>query len=160
MHIILEPDAELPANVNPRFVAENHIRGESRAVSANQVRPFVAIHAHAVSDAVREIFIVRSIARFGNDLARSGIHAATGLFRVSGFQRRTLGAMNDVEYFFHVVSGFAQNKGPADVGNITLHLASAVDPNDGAFLNRLRLNGTVRDRRVWPDLDIGITRKS
>src|SRR5262249_57541178 len=69
VHIVFEPHAKFAADVDAWFVAENHVRCESRLISANQVRPLVAVHSHTVTDAVGEELVVPTAPRPGNHLA-------------------------------------------------------------------------------------------
>src|SRR5262249_42903631 len=63
VQIVFEPPAELAAQVNPRLVAKSHVRRELQRVPANQVRPFVPIHPHSVPHPMREVIVIRPIAR-------------------------------------------------------------------------------------------------
>src|SRR5271166_3486661 len=58
VHVIFEPNPKLATNVYAGLIAERHIRRQWSGVPAHQVRPLVAVHAHAVSHAMREVFVV------------------------------------------------------------------------------------------------------
>src|SRR3981189_1533017 len=135
MHVVLQTDAEFSANVNARFIAKSHLRLEFRGVAADQIRPLVAVHAHAVSQAMREIFVVRAVARVGDDLTRGGVDGAGFYSRLRGCQRGALGSMYDVENLFHFVAGFAEYKGARDIGRVAFHRAATVDQHYRAFPN-------------------------
>ena len=62
VHVVFEPHAELAANINSRLVAESHVGLQLGCVTAHQVRPLVAVHAHAVAEAVREVLVARAVA--------------------------------------------------------------------------------------------------
>src|SRR5262245_35677065 len=78
-HIVLGPKAALSAYVYPRLVAEDHARlHRERALPAehvvlHEVRPFVAVHAHAVADAVREVLVARTVPVVDDHLARGRV---------------------------------------------------------------------------------------
>src|ERR1700690_2076119 len=73
MHVVFQSDAELSANVDSRLIAEGHLRLKFCRIAAHQIRPLVSIHAHAVSQAMREVFEVWAVARIGDYLARGRI---------------------------------------------------------------------------------------
>src|SRR5689334_23685399 len=74
VHAILQAHPELATLVHPRLVAETHARRQLALVAAHQVRPFMAVHADAVAQAMREVAVVGTEARVGDDLARGAIH--------------------------------------------------------------------------------------
>ena len=51
---VLEPDAELAGNVDPRLVGEAHAGRERRHVAMDQIGGLVPVHADAVAGAVRK----------------------------------------------------------------------------------------------------------
>jgi len=66
---------------------------ERQRVAADQVRPLVAVHAHAVADAMGEVGVVGHVAGVDDDLARGGVHrlvriSASGTFDRSGLMSR------------------------------------------------------------------------
>ena len=73
MHVIFEPNAKFPSDVNSWFVTEGHVRLNFCGVSADQVWPFVAIHAHSVSDPVGKKFVVGTVARSYDHISRGSI---------------------------------------------------------------------------------------
>src|SRR5207344_2896450 len=53
-HVILEPDAELPGDVDARLVRKHHAWLERKGVALHEIGPFVAVHAHAMTHAMAE----------------------------------------------------------------------------------------------------------
>ncbi len=57
--VVFEADAEFASDVDAGLVGEGHAGGERRGVAADEVGPFVAVHAaDAVTEAVGEVFVV------------------------------------------------------------------------------------------------------
>src|SRR4029077_15505554 len=104
----------------------------------------MAVHAHAVSQAMREEFVIGTVARVGDDFARGGIHGTGFHSGLCSSQGGALGSMYDVEYLFHFVfrfvGGFAEYTRARDIGRIAFRRAAAVDQHDRAFPNALRLD--------------------
>ncbi len=98
----------------------------------------MAVHAHAVSQTMGEVFVVWPIAPVGDNLARGVVHRTALRSRLCGRQRGTLRAVHDVENLFHFVAGFAEHEGARDVGSVALHGAAAIDEHDRALANKLR----------------------
>ena len=73
-HIVLKPHSELITDVDAWLIAEHHSRSKRKLVSANQIRPFVTVHPHAVTHAMGEVLVVRTESGIGNHFARSGVH--------------------------------------------------------------------------------------
>src|SRR5437868_11528892 len=74
VHIVFQADAELATNIDPRLIAEGHIGSKWQSISAHQIRPFMAIHPHAMTQPVGELLIVGTEARVADDLARGWIY--------------------------------------------------------------------------------------
>src|SRR5438094_5556262 len=51
VHIVFQAHAKFAAQIDPWLVAERHARLKLCLVAADQIRPFVDIHANAVADA-------------------------------------------------------------------------------------------------------------
>ena len=95
--VVFEADAELAGDVDAGLVGEAHACGEWGGVAADEVGPFVAVHADAVADAVGEVFVVGAVAGGGDDVAGGGVdglalHAGMGCGECGG-----LGLVDDVE---------------------------------------------------------------
>ena len=67
--VVFEADTELSGNVDAGLVREAHSGGERGGIAADKIRPFVAVHADTVSDAVGEVFVVGAVAGGGDDIA-------------------------------------------------------------------------------------------
>src|SRR5208282_2645928 len=160
VHVVLQTDAEFSADVNAWFIAKGHLRLEFCRVAAHQVGPLVAVHAHAVSQAMGEVHVTGAEARFGDDLARGGVHGTGFNSGFGGRERRALGPMHDVEDPFHFVARFAEHKRTGDVGLITFHGAATVDHHDRAVTNHLRLHRAVGERGKLANLYIGAALES
>src|SRR5262249_39352940 len=67
-HVVFEAHAELAADVDPRLVAEYHARLHRQRllpavhVVLHEIRPLVAVHPHAVPDAMAEVLESGSVA--------------------------------------------------------------------------------------------------
>lgn len=84
VHVIFQANAELAADVNARLITETHARGQRHFVAADKIRPFMAVHANTMSNAVTEVRIVRTVAGIGDDLARRSIYGFTRDARLGG----------------------------------------------------------------------------
>jgi hypothetical protein len=124
-------------------------------VAADQIGPLVAVHAHAVSEAMGEVLVIGAVACVGDDFARGGVDGAGFRAGLGGGQRGALGAMHNVEDLLHLVAGFAEHKGARDVGRVAFHRAAAVDHHDRAFANFLRCDRAVRESGKLANLYIG-----
>src|SRR4051812_14672564 len=102
-------------DVNARFVAEGHIRLHRQLVATDKIWPLVSVHAHAMAQAMPEIFVVWAISRVHDDFARGSVNVLTRDARLRGLQRRILRAAIDVKNFLHLVSRLADYKRAADV---------------------------------------------
>src|SRR5215472_15092622 len=103
--VVFEADSKLAADVNPGLVAEAHVRFELGLVPADKISPLVAIHANAVAEPVREEFVVRSVARVGDHLARGGVNRLRLNSRSRCCERSRLRAMHDLEILQRFVAG-------------------------------------------------------
>src|SRR5438876_9622313 len=77
---VFESDAELTVDRDHRFVAEAHAGLQRRLVAANEVRPFMAVEADAMSRAVGESgdFVVGAETCVGDHLARRRVDRFAG----------------------------------------------------------------------------------
>src|SRR5262245_1591399 len=126
-HYVFEPYSKFAGYVNSRLIAERHTRFELRLVSANEVCPFVTVHSYPVSNSVSEVLVIRAEARIHNHLARSRVDVLASHAGTRRLQRCRLGALHDVEHAQLFLGWLAKNRGPGDVGGITLDRATAVD---------------------------------
>src|SRR5581483_900712 len=78
VHIVFQPYSEFAADVNARFIAEDHVGYQGKRVAVHEIWPLMSIHAHAVSDAVSEILINGTKAGITDNVARDRIHNFTG----------------------------------------------------------------------------------
>ena len=114
--VVLEPDAELAADVDPRFVAEGHVRLQRQRllppehVVAHQVRPLVAVHAHAVADAVGEVLEARAVAGVDDHLARGGVDRLDGTPGRAALSVAVCACLHDVEHLLHLVGRLAEHE--------------------------------------------------
>ena len=156
--VVFEADAELAGDVDAGLVGEAHAGGEGRGVAADEVGPFVAVHADAVADAVGEVFVVGAVACGGDDVACGGVD---GLALDAGMgcgERGGLGLVDDVEDFACLSSlgrGVAEDEGAGDVGLVAFDETAVVDEDDLAFANDLRLQRAVGEGGVFADLAAG-----
>jgi len=98
-HDIFEPHTEFAGDVNSRLIAEGHSRFELRLIAAHQIRLLVAIHADAVTDAMREIFIAGAEACIDDHLARRCVHIFASRAGPRCLERRRLRPVFDVPQF-------------------------------------------------------------
>src|SRR5438046_3116914 len=96
--IVFEADAELAGDVDAGFVGETHAGGERGGVAADQVGPFVAVHADAVTYAVGEVFVVGAVAGRGDEIAGGGVDGLALDTGMSCGEGGRLGLVDDVEY--------------------------------------------------------------
>ena len=54
VEMILQPDAKFTGHANHRLIAKAHALGQWRVVTADEIRPFMDVHADAVAGAVRQ----------------------------------------------------------------------------------------------------------
>src|SRR5579864_2846731 len=103
MPVVFETDAELAGDVDAGFVGEAHPGDERGGVAANEIRPFVTVHADAVAEAVGEVLVVGAVAGGSDDVASSFVDGLTLDAWVGCGQCGGLGLMHDVEYFAGLV---------------------------------------------------------
>src|SRR3954468_8932028 len=75
MHIVFQAYSELAGDVDTRFIAKDHAGFELSFVSADQIRPFMTVHAHAVSHAMGEKRIVETVSSIADDFSGGSVHA-------------------------------------------------------------------------------------
>src|ERR1041384_1997108 len=147
-HYVFTPHAALSANINSRLVAEAHRCFELRLVPSNQISPLVAVHPNAVTDAVCEVFVIRTISGIGDDFSSSGVDVFAGDPGPRCLQRRSLSALDDVEDLELLIGWFAKHRRSSNVRSVAFNAASAVDQNDVAFAKLLRSYGAMRQSRI------------
>ena len=106
----------------------------------------MAVHADAVSEAVREVFEAGAVAGVDDDVARGGVDRFERRARLRGFERGALRALHDVEDLVHLVGRLAEDERARDVGLVAFDGAAVVDHDDRAFANDLRRDRAVRQR--------------
>src|SRR5579864_1359839 len=115
VHAVFQADPELSTDINPWFVAETHSRSQRQSVAPNQVWPLMPVHANAVAQAVAEVFIVGAVTGVGNYFARGRVYRLALGAGLGRRQRGLLRPMHNLKILLHLVSGFSQHHGPADV---------------------------------------------
>src|SRR5256885_8297714 len=85
-HIVFAAQAEFSGNVNSRLVRKRHACFQYGFAAAHKIRMLVPVEPDAVSQAVREKFVVRPVARAGDDRARCIIDRSRQLTRARGVQ--------------------------------------------------------------------------
>ena len=141
--VVFEADAELADDVDAGFVGEGHAGFQRGVVAADEVGPFVAVHADAVAEAVGEVLVVGAVAGGGDDVAGGGVDGLALDTGARGGEGGGLGLVDDVEDFAGLVefgrSGVAEDEGAGDVGLIAFDGTAVVDEDDFAFADDLRL---------------------
>src|SRR5262245_36137565 len=132
-HVVLEPNAELPANVDARFVAEGHARRQLQRVAPHEIRPFVAIHPEAMADAVGEVLVVGAESRVDDHCSRGRVDRLALDAGSCRFERRILRAPIDLEHALHTIARLAQHKRAAEIRLVSFDRAAAVDEQDRAL---------------------------
>src|SRR5579863_3660842 len=136
VQIVLEADPELTADINTRFVAEDHSGLQCRLlrppvhVAFYQVAPFVHLHAEPVADPVSEVLESRTVTAIYDDPPSGCVDNLIRYARFCRFERRLLRAPHNLEDPEHLVRRFAQDKRPGDVGSVALDSASIVEHDD------------------------------
>src|SRR5581483_1392908 len=74
VHVIFEAHAEFSTDVDSRLIAECHSGTQLQRVSMNEVRPLVAIHANAMSEAMREVLVPWFVSCIGDYFPCCGIN--------------------------------------------------------------------------------------
>src|ERR1700678_1552804 len=131
VHIVFETDTKFSVDVDAGLVAGRHIGRKPGGVAADEVWPFVTIHAQAVTETVGKILVVRTVARVSNYFSCGRIDSTTFRSWSCRGQGGRLRAMHDVEHFVHLVPGFflelSQDKSASYVGLISFHNAAVID---------------------------------
>src|ERR1700750_2026918 len=129
--VVFEADAELAGDVDAGFVGEAHAGGEGRGIAADEIRPFVSVHADSVADTMGEVFVVGTVAGGGDDVAGGSVDGLALDAGTGGGEGGRLGLMNDVEDFAGLVEfgrgGVAEDEGTRDVGLIAFDGTAIVD---------------------------------
>src|SRR5215207_3659299 len=129
---VFDADAEVAFQVDTGFVAEDHPDREGHLVAADQIRFLVDVETETVSDTVEEL---RSVARLGDDRPRHLVEALAGNAGFDGFQRRLVGAEDDVVDAAELVGRFADEDGAGDVGLVAVEGSTPVEDDDVALLD-------------------------
>src|SRR5438270_1663159 len=139
---ILEADAELAGDIEPRLVGEAHAGLERRAVASHEVGRLVHVHPDAVAGAMRE--------------PRQAVVLAPALLLVEGadglvdrtdrradlrrLQRELLSALHRVPELALARRGRTGDPAAGDVGLVAVDRAAGVDEDDRAVVDALRLD--------------------
>src|SRR5262249_33176965 len=107
----------------------------------------VSIEADAVAEPVREKFVVGTVTTTGDDRTCRIIHTAGYAAGVSSVERRVLCLAHKFERASDFLTRLAEDAGARHVRLVAIHSTAAVDQDNIAFLQLLRLNGAVRERR-------------
>ena len=105
------------------------------SVAADEVGPFVAVHADAVADAVGEVLVVGAEAGVGDDLAGGGVDGLAQDAGAGGGEGGGLGLVDDVEdaallIVDRLFARLAIDEGAGDVGLVAFDGAAVVDEDD------------------------------
>ncbi len=95
--VVFEADAELAGDVDARFVGEAHAGSERCGVAADEVGPLMAVHADAMAETVREVFVVWAEAGSGDDVAGGCVDGLALDAGMGSGECGGLGLMDDVE---------------------------------------------------------------
>src|SRR5205823_14806241 len=136
--------SEFAGNIDARLIAERHVAGKQGRVASHQVRPFVAIHSDAVTNAMSEELVIRSIARVDNHLTCGCIDGLALNTRSRRLEGGGLCPVHDIKNSFHLVGRFAEDESAADVGLIPFDWATAIDQHQRTLANDL-----WNDRPMW-----------
>src|SRR5262245_12163410 len=152
---VLQSDAKLTVNRDHRFVAETHARPQRRFVAANEVRPFMAVETDPVSCAMGKSrdFVVRAETGVRNHLARRRVDRFAGHAGLRGVERGHLRALFEVPHVDLAFRRLAEHDGARDVRLITIDHAAVIDLDDVTFLERLRRDAAMGERRVLTEAD-------
>ena len=75
----------------------------------------------------RPATVIKTETRVVHHFARGRIHRIAESARPCRRQSRALSLMHNIENLLHLLGGFAENEGAADVGFVMLHRAPAID---------------------------------
>src|SRR5712671_4692149 len=115
VHIIFQPHTELAPDIYTRLVAGSHVGLKLLRIPANQIRPFMPIHTHAVSKPMREIFVIGTITCVADYFAGGRVDRSTLRARFCRRECATLRTMDDIENLLHLVTGLSQYKCARDI---------------------------------------------
>src|SRR5258708_1212708 len=107
VHVVFQSNPELAWNVYSGLIAEHHVALQPSRVAADEVGPFVNVHAHAMADAMPEVFVIGTKASIGDDFSGGGIHALAGHSRSRSAEGSALRSMDQIENGFHLVGRLA-----------------------------------------------------
>ena len=145
-HVVFAAQAEFAGDVDAGLVGKGHAGFEDGGAAANEIGMLVAVEADTVAEAMGKEFIAGAIAGGGNDGAGGIVHGAGKLARAGGVESGVLGLADDFKSALNFLAGFADDAGAGDIGFVTFHGAAAVNQNDVAFLQVLRLMRAMRQR--------------
>ena len=102
-----------------------------------------------MTDPVSEVFVIRPVTRIGDHLPSSRIDIFTCDTRASGLQCRGLRAFDDVEHLELLISRFPKDRRASYIRCVVLDAAPAVHQHNVTRAKLLRVNGSVRESRVF-----------
>src|SRR5262245_54726951 len=149
---VLEADAELAREVDPRLVAERHPRLERDLAAAVEVRLLVSLEPDAVPEAVAEDRVAAGIAGALDRRKRGAVHLATGDARRRALEGGDLRAAHGLPRPRELGRRrAAEGPGARDVALVAVQRAAGVDEHAGAALERAPLGVAVRVRGRGPE---------
>ena len=153
-HVILQAQSEFVRNEECRLIRKHHARMHLERISPDKVRPFMDIHAQAVTNAVNENFVVRAISGIVNNLASGGVNSLTLHTGFRGCSSGGLRTTDNIKTPKHDVSGLSVNPRSRYIRLVSLDETPVVDEDHRILSNDLRRYGAMRQCAVWPCLAI------
>ena len=144
--VVFAAQAEFAGDVDAGLVGEGHAGFEDGSAAADEIGMLVAVEAEAVAKAMGEEFVAGAVAGGSDDGTGGIVHGAGKLAGASGVESGVLGLADDFEGALNFLAGFAEDAGAGDIGFVAFHGAAAVNQNDVAFLQFLRLTRAMRQR--------------
>src|SRR5690349_11387172 len=143
-HIVFAAHAKFSGNVDSGLVGKRHARLKNGFAAAHEIRMLVAVEPESVADAVREIFVIGSVAGAGDDGARGIVDGAGEAALARRIKSGVLRFADDFVHAPHFFRRLAEDPRARYVGVVAFDFTAAVNEHDVAFLQRLRLDGAVR----------------
>ena len=167
VQVVLEAHAELPANIDPGLVAERSCCGCSVSAFSQPNMLFFTRYGHSWPSMPmpwptrwREVLEAGTVAGVGDHLARGGVERLerhAGLRGLAASRSARCLTMSKTVFILSV--GLPSTNVRVMSGLVALDRAAAVDHDDRALADRLRLDRAVRERGVFADLHAGAAGK-